>query len=70
MARRCIVSLTMIEVARSAKSTPALVNVATRARDRADCYARVLADWPALVEVVERDAKDIEALFYRKGSRQ
>lgn len=70
MARRCTVSLTMIEIARSAKSTPALVNLATRARDRAECYARLLSDWPALVETVERDAAAIEALFYRRGGRQ
>lgn len=70
MARRCIVSLTMIDAARSAKSTLALVNVATRARDRAACYAWLLADWPLLVETVERDAKAIEALFYaRRGTR-
>lgn len=70
MARRHTVSLTMVELARDAKSTPALVNLATRARDRAECYARVLADWPLLVETVERDAKEIEAMFYRRGGSQ
>ena len=70
MARRHAVSLTLIELARDAKSTPALVNLATRARERAQCYARVLADWPLLVETVERDAKEIEAMFYaRRGTR-
>lgn len=59
MARKCSVSLTMIDAARSAKSTPALVNVATRARKRAAAWARLLADWPALVEHAQRDAQAI-----------
>lgn len=60
----------MIETARSAKSTSALLNVATRARERAACYARMLADWPALVEAVERDAKAIEAMFCARRGQQ
>lgn len=56
----------MIELARTAKSTSALVNLATRARDRAECYARLLADGPALVEHAQRDAQAIEALLYER----
>lgn len=68
MARRCIVSLTMIDAAHRAKSLPSLVNLLVRAQYRADVYARMLPEWPALVETVERDAKAIEALFYaRRG---
>lgn len=34
----------------------------------ADVYARMLPEWPALVETVGRDAKAIEAMFYaRRG---
>lgn len=62
------ISLTMIELARNAKSTPALGNVLTRAEDRLEAWRRLIP-WPALIEAVERDAKAIEALFYRKGNR-
>ena len=59
----------MIELARKAKSTPALGNVLTRADDRLEAWRRLIA-WPALIETVERDRDAIEALFYRKGNRQ
>ena len=60
------ISLTMIELARKAKSTPALGNVLTRAEDRLEAWRRLIA-WPALIETVERDRDAIEALFYSKG---
>ena len=56
----------MIEIARKAKSTPALGNVLTRADDRLEAWRRLIA-WPALIETVERDRDAIEALFYSKG---
>ena len=59
----------MIELARNAKSTPALGNVLTRAEDRLEAWRRLIA-WPALIETVERDRDAIEALFYSKGSKQ
>lgn len=60
------ITLTMIELARKAKSTPALGNVLTRAEDRLEAWRRLIA-WPALIETVERDRDAIEALFYSKG---
>ena len=63
------ISLTMIELARKAKSTSALGNVLTRAEDRLEAWRRLIP-WPALIEAVERDAQAIEALFYSKGSKQ
>lgn len=63
-------SLSLLPAARRARSVPSRVNVWSRARKRADLYAWLLADWPALVEFVERDAQAIEALFYSKGSKQ
>ena len=59
----------MIELARKAKSTPALGNVLTRADDWLEAWRRLIA-WPALIETVERDRDAIEALFYRKGNGQ
>ena len=59
----------MIELARNAKSTPALGNVLTRAEDRLEAWRRLIA-WPALIETVERDGDPTEALFYRKGNLQ
>ena len=63
-------SLSLLPAARRARSVPSRVNVWSRARKRADLYAWLLADWPALVEFVERDARAIEALCYRKGRDQ
>lgn len=63
------ISLTMIELARKAKSTSALGNVLTRAEDRLEAWRRLIP-WPALIETVERDRDAIEALFYRKGNGQ
>lgn len=61
------VSLSLLPAAQRARSVPSRANVWTRARTRADLYARLLSDWPALVDAVERDAKAIEELFHHKG---
>ena len=63
------VSLSMLHLAHAARSAPALQNVMRRANDRADAWGKVLADWPALVEYVRRDADAIEALWYERGAR-
>lgn len=63
------VGLSLLDAARRARSVPARVNVWSRARTRADLYARLLADWPALVEYVQRDAREIEALLYQGRGR-
>lgn len=58
------VSLSLLPAAQRADSVRGRVNVCARARARADIYARLLPDWPALVEYVKRDARAIEALLY------
>ena len=63
-------SLSLLPAARRARSVPSRVNVWSRARRRADLWAEYFAEWPALIETVERDAQAIEALFYSKGSKQ
>lgn len=63
-------SLSLLPAARKARSVPSRVNVWSRARRRADLWAEYFAEWPALIETVERDAQAIEALFYGKGSKQ
>lgn len=62
------VGLSLLDAARRARSVPARVNVWSRARTRADLYARLLADWPALVEYVRRDADAIAALWYERDA--
>lgn len=69
MGRAGTVGLSLLDAARRARSVPARVNVWSRARTRADLYARLLSDWPALVEYVRRDADAIEALWYERGAR-
>lgn len=59
------VSLSLLPAAQRAGSVRGRVNVWGRARARADIYARLLPDWPALVEYVKRDARAIEALLYQ-----
>lgn len=61
------VSLSLLPAARRAASVASLAIVLSRARERADRYAWLLSDWPALVDAVERDAKAIEELFHHKG---
>ncbi len=60
-------SLSLLPAARKARSVPSRVNVWSRARRRADLWAEYLAEWPALVEFVQRDADEIEALLYHEG---
>lgn len=63
------VSLSLLPAARQARSVASLANVLSRARERAERYAWLLADWPALVEAVRRDAAAIEAIWYERRAR-
>lgn len=63
------VSLSLLPAARQARSVASLANVLSRARERAERYAWLLADWPALVEFVRRDAQEIETLLYERPAR-
>lgn len=62
-------NMSLLEAARNARSVPSRVNVYSRARKRHDLWARLLADWPALVEFARRDAQAIEALLYADATR-
>lgn len=57
----------LLPAARYARSAQALGAVLSRAERRADLYARLLADWPALVEHVQGEACQIEAMFRACG---
>lgn len=61
-------SLSLLPAARRARSVGGRACIAARARKRADLWARQLAEWPALVEYVERDAQAIESLLYEGES--
>lgn len=62
-------SLSLLPAARRARSVSSRVNVWSRARKRAELWSQLLADWPALVEFVQRDADEIEAMLYREGTK-
>lgn len=53
----------LLPEAKAAKSRRGLLNVLGRAQTRAALWARLLADWPALVEIARRDADAVEALY-------
>lgn len=55
----------LLPAARYARSVQALGTVLTRAQSRAACYERLI-DWPALVEHVHDEARQIEAMWYAR----
>lgn len=52
----------LLPAARNARSARSLANVAAHAEQLAGDYARLLADWPALVEWRRSEAERIRAL--------
>lgn len=57
----------LLPAAHYARSAQALGAVLSRAERRAALYARLLADWPALVEHVQGEARQIGAMFRARG---
>lgn len=60
------VGISLLGAAQSARSQASRLNILSRARNRANLWAWLLADWPALVEFARDELHEIEALVFRQ----